>query len=130
MNNRPGMGPPNSGVRPATLVELLRWRVQNEPDRLAYTFLADGETQEITLTYSQLDERARSIAGWLQSVASKGDRILVLYPPGVEYIASLFGCLYAGMVGVPGYPPRRNHNLLRLQALATDAQATIALTAA
>src|SRR5262245_51968056 len=71
----------------ATLVELLRWRAQERPDQLAYTFLADGETQEITSSYAELDQRARAIAARLQLQAAPGDRALLLYPAGLDYIA-------------------------------------------
>jgi amino acid adenylation domain-containing protein len=113
-----------------TLVDLLRSRAESQPDHLAYTFLLDGEQQELSLTYSELDRQARAIAAQLQTLVSPGSRVLLLYPPGLEYIAAFFGCLYAGAVAVPAYPPRRNRNLLRLQALVADAQASVALTTA
>ncbi|HYO64056.1 MAG TPA: amino acid adenylation domain-containing protein, partial [Pyrinomonadaceae bacterium] len=111
-----------------TLVDLLRLRARNHPDRLAYTFLVDGETEEVNVTYGELDRQARAVAASLQPLVSAGDRVLLLYPPGLEYIAAFFGCLYAGAVAVPAYPPRRNRNLLRLQSLVSDAQANVALT--
>src|ERR1043165_7704409 len=113
-----------------TLIDLLRGRAQSQAERLAYTFLLDGEQEEASLTYGELDRQARAIAAWLQPLVSPGDRVLLLYPPGLEYIAAFFGCLYAGAVAVPAYPPRRNRNLLRLQALVADAQASVALTTA
>lgn len=115
---------------PKTLIDLLRWRATHQPNRVGYTFLTDGETEENTLTYRELDRQARAIAAGLHSLVSPGDRVLLLYPPGLEYIAAFFGCLYAGAVAVPAYPPRRNRNLLRLQAVVADAQATVALTTA
>jgi acyl-CoA synthetase (AMP-forming)/AMP-acid ligase II len=53
---------------------------------------------------------------------------LLLYPAGLEFITAFFGCLYAGVMATPAYPPRRNQNLSRLQAVVTDAQAPVALT--
>jgi amino acid adenylation domain-containing protein len=117
-----------AGISPATLVDLLRWRSSCQPDRLAYTFLLDGEADEGRLTYEELDQKAQAIAALLQSIAESGDRILLLYPPGLDYIAAFFGCLYAGMVAVPGYPPRHNRMLPRVRAIITDAQASVALT--
>jgi acyl-CoA synthetase (AMP-forming)/AMP-acid ligase II len=111
-----------------TLIDLLRWRAKHQPNRVSYTFLVDGETEEDTLTYGELDRQARAIAAGLHTLVSPGERVLLLYPPGLEYIAAFFGCLYAGAVAVPAYPPRRNRNLLRLQAVVADAQATVALT--
>jgi acyl transferase domain-containing protein/acyl-CoA synthetase (AMP-forming)/AMP-acid ligase II/acyl carrier protein len=64
----------------------------------------------------------------LQKMGATGERALVLYPPGLEYVAAFFGCLYAGIVVVPAYPPRLNQKLLRLQNIFSDAQAKIALT--
>jgi amino acid adenylation domain-containing protein/non-ribosomal peptide synthase protein (TIGR01720 family)/FkbM family methyltransferase len=111
-----------------TLIDLLRLRARERPGGRAYTFLMDEGTGEHNLTYSELDRQARSIGARLQSTVMPGDRVLLLYPPGLEYIAAFFGCLYAGAIAVPAYPPRHNRNLLRLQALVTDAQATVALT--
>ena len=115
---------------PVTLVDLLQLRAAGQPDRRAYTFLLDGETEEVYLTYEELDRQARSIAAMLDQRSASGERALLLYPPGLEYIAAFFGCLYAGVVAVPAYPPRVNRNLLRIQSIASDSQATIALTTA
>jgi natural product biosynthesis luciferase-like monooxygenase protein/FkbM family methyltransferase len=111
----------------SSLVELLRLRAVEQPDRLAYTFLAGGEAGETHFTYGELDRRARVIAAQLQSLGAEGERVLLLYPAGLEYIAAFFGCLYAGAVAVPTYPPRLNRNLLRLQSIVADAGATTAL---
>jgi amino acid adenylation domain-containing protein/non-ribosomal peptide synthase protein (TIGR01720 family) len=113
---------------PLTLVDLVQWRAQHQPDRVAYIFLSDGETEESRLTYGELDVRARAAGAWLQSLLRRGDRVLLLYPPGLEYLTALFGCLYAGMVAVPAYPPRPNRSLLRIQSLIADAGAVAALT--
>ena len=116
-----------------TLVELLRWRAQHQPGRRVYTFLVDGEAEEVHLTYQEIDRQARAIGVKLQSLAAPGERALLLYPPGLEYIAGFFGCLYAGIVAVPAYPPdpaRLNRTLPRLQAIVADGQATLALTTA
>ncbi len=115
-------------IQPTTLLELLRLRAQNQPNKRAYTFLVDGETEKISWTYAQLDQRARAIASALQDLGAAGERALLLYPAGLDYIAAFFGCLYAGVVAVPTYPPRRNRLDPRIQALVADAQATKVLT--
>ncbi|MFN8598254.1 MAG: fatty acyl-AMP ligase, partial [Anaerolineae bacterium] len=126
--------PPNSNsfdVVPGTLVELLRQRAHTQPDQVAYTFLGDDETEAAPLTYIELDRRARAIAAELQRDDVKGQRVFLLYPPGLAYIAGFFGCLYAGAVAVPAYPPdvdRLNRTLPRLLAMLADAQATVVLT--
>ncbi|WP_414584328.1 amino acid adenylation domain-containing protein [Scytonema sp. PCC 10023] len=116
-------------VKFSTLIELLRWRAQKQPQQKAYSFLIDGEVEGSHLTYGELDRQAQSIAVQLQSCGVKnGERGLLLYPPGLEFIVAFFGCLYAGIIAVPAYPPRPNQSLSRLQAVVADAQAAMVLT--
>jgi acyl-CoA synthetase (AMP-forming)/AMP-acid ligase II len=117
-----------TSFKASTLVDLLRYRANELPERVAYTFLVDGETDAISLTHQELDRQVRAIATQLQSLCSPGDRVLLLYPPGIDYIAAFFACLYAGVVAVPAYPPRPNRSLSRLQSIIEDASASIALT--
>ena len=114
-------------INPETLVALLARRA-TEPQRTAYSFLADGEAGRTELTWEQLDRKARAIAALLQKSGATGERVLLLYPPGLEYIEAFFGCLYAGAVAVPVYPPRLNYSLLRLQAIVSDCDVRFALT--
>lgn len=111
-----------------TLVELLRYRAESQPEQIGYTFLVDGESEKNSLSYGELDFLARAIAAHLQSLAAPGERALLLYPAGLEYIIVFFACLYAGIVAVPAYPPRPNRSLSRLQAIIASSQATLALT--
>ncbi|MEK7278206.1 MAG: AMP-binding protein [Chloroflexota bacterium] len=113
---------------PSTLFELLRWRAEQLPDRLAYRFLSDDGTEEFEITYSELDRQARAIGAWLESFNARGERALLLYPSGLEFIAAFFGCMYAGVIAVPAYPPRLNRPDPRLQSIVTDSGATIGLT--
>jgi amino acid adenylation domain-containing protein/non-ribosomal peptide synthase protein (TIGR01720 family) len=114
---------------PTTLVELLRARSEHEPGRTAYLFLADSRAEAVSITCGELDRRARALAAHLlRTRAAPGARALLLYPAGLEYVVAFFGCLYAGVVAVPAYPPRANRNLARLEAMAADAQAHFALT--
>jgi amino acid adenylation domain-containing protein len=114
---------------PETFVEVLKRRAAAQGERVAYSFLPDGETEELRLTYGELDERARSIASLLTSGGTlSSERVLLLYGPGLDYIAAFFGCLYAGAVAVPAYPPRLNRNLHRLQTVVRDSGASVALT--
>lgn len=99
------------------------------PGACAYVFLADGEHQEQVLTYRELDAKARLIASWLQEYQQTGERALLLYPSGLDYIAAFFGCLYAGTVAVPVYPPSRHHRQ-RLAAIIHDAAPKVILTTA
>jgi acyl-CoA synthetase (AMP-forming)/AMP-acid ligase II len=90
--------------------------------------LKNGEEDIYTLTYTELDQRARRIAARLQDCQTLGERALLLYAPGLDYIEAFFGCLYAGVIAVPAYPPRQNRNIARIEAILQDAQATIAMT--
>ncbi|MBA3240912.1 MAG: AMP-binding protein, partial [Acidobacteria bacterium] len=115
-----------------SLVELLRLRASSHGARTAYTYLLDGEVEESSLTYGELDRKARAIAAALQSSCAPGERALLLYPAGLDYVAALFGCLYARVIAVPAYPPRpaRAHrNMPRLMSVINDARPAVALSA-
>ncbi len=112
----------------SSLVDILRYRAFHQPDQIAFTFLQDGETVSLSLTYQALDQQARTIAGQLQSLNASRKRALLLYPPGLEFIVAFLGCLYAGVVAVPAYPPRSNQSMSRLQTIVLDAQCSVALT--
>lgn len=109
-------------------VDRLRFLAETRGDDVSHYFLIDGENDEIHKTYAQLDAHARSIAARLIEMQMQGERALLLYPPGLEFVAALFGCFYAGVVAVPAFPPRRNRNMQRIQAISDDAEAKVALT--
>ncbi|MCX4165234.1 MULTISPECIES: beta-ketoacyl synthase N-terminal-like domain-containing protein [Paraburkholderia] len=111
-----------------TVTELLRFRGNNASDQTAFIFLDNGESELARLTFGDLDRRARGIAARLQGMAQPGDRVLLVYPPGLEFISAWVGCLYAGLIGVPAYPPRKNRPADRLKSIVTDATPIVALT--
>jgi acyl-CoA synthetase (AMP-forming)/AMP-acid ligase II len=114
-----------------SLVGLLRRRARLQGERRGFTFLADGETESGHLTYAELDRRARALGATLQAAGAAGERALLLYPSGLEFVAAFFGCLYAGVVAVPAAPPhpaRPGRCGPRLEAIARDAGASIVLT--
>jgi acyl-CoA synthetase (AMP-forming)/AMP-acid ligase II len=113
-----------------TLIDVLAEHGRHQPDALAYTFLADGEAIESQITYAELETRARAIGATLQQLGAQGERVMLLYPTGVAYVAAFLGCLYAGSVAVPMFPPPRKRLSDRLQTVVADAQATFALTTA
>jgi amino acid adenylation domain-containing protein len=115
---------PKRGVNPGTLIDLLEWRAAAQADRCALVFLADGERSEQRCSYGELARRARGVAAGITAAGLRGQRLLLLYPPGLDYIAAFWGCLYAGAVAVPAYPPdptRPGRTMPRLQAIAADA---------
>lgn len=109
------------------LVDCLRYWTEQQPEAVAY-YLTDGEKENARWTYQDLDRRARAIAARLQSRNLAGERVLLLYQPGLDFVAGFFGCLYAGVTAIPAYPPRRNRNASRIQAISDDARARAALT--
>jgi len=113
--------------RPADLVALVQMHARIQPDNLAYVFLEDGEREGARLTFGDLDRRARAIASHLQRHTAPLERALLLFPPGLGYIEAFFGCLYAGVIAVPAYPPSGRH-LARLRSILTDAEPSVILT--
>jgi amino acid adenylation domain-containing protein/non-ribosomal peptide synthase protein (TIGR01720 family) len=110
-----------------SIVDVLRWRASDQRDALAFTFLIDGEQEEERLTYGELDGRASAIAVELISARATGCRALLVYDSGLDYIAAIYGCLYAGVTAVPVYPPdpfRIDRTLPRLCSIVADAGAT------
>ena len=114
-----------------TLIDLLRYRADKQPERLAYQFLEDGKTEAARYTYLQLDQQARAIAARLQLAQAQGERALLLYPQGVEVVAAFCGCLYAGVIAIPVPPPdagRMKRALPRLLEIIKDADASLVLS--
>lgn len=109
-------------------MDRLRYWRSAKPDRTVYQFMADGINVTDTLTFSQLDERARACAAKLISMGLRGQRALLMYPSGIDFIVAFFGCQYAGVAAVPAYPPRRNRSMGRINTIAVDASTSVALT--
>jgi acyl-CoA synthetase (AMP-forming)/AMP-acid ligase II len=90
---------------PATIVELLRWRAAEQATQLAYTYLPDNEMSGPSLNYEQLDREARAISVLISEHCQPGERALLLYPAGLEFISAFFACLYSGVIAIPVPPP-------------------------
>jgi acyl-CoA synthetase (AMP-forming)/AMP-acid ligase II len=114
-----------------SVTQLIRSRAESAGDALACTFLQNGETEAGRLSYADIDLGSRAVAAALQEISSVGDRVLLMYPPGLEFITGFLGCLYAGIVAVPAYAPnpaRPERYMQRLSAIAESADARIFLT--
>ncbi|MDD5115074.1 MAG: fatty acyl-AMP ligase, partial [Methylobacter sp.] len=112
----------------ASLVELLSLRANLQAQCTAYTFLENGERPTKSLTYGELDLQVRQLAVQLQALGLQGERAILLYPPGLDYIVAFFACLYSGLIAVPAYPPSNGRHMSRLQAIIDDSQAAVILS--
>jgi acyl-CoA synthetase (AMP-forming)/AMP-acid ligase II len=123
----------SNSSRFSTLIDLLHYRALTQPEQKAFTFLQNGEIEAGSLTYQELDQQARAIAVQLQKMGASQERVLLLYPTGLEFISAFWGCLYAGSVAIPAPMPdpiRMKRALPRLEALIKDARALFVLTPA
>jgi acyl-CoA synthetase (AMP-forming)/AMP-acid ligase II/acyl carrier protein len=119
-----------SGQR--NVAEVLAARAKDRPNQPAFVFLTDpgaaGEGREITWTYAELDRRAKAIAAELSKTTKPGDRVVLVFPPGLDFIAAFFGCLYAGVLPVPATHPKPRRGSSRLDSIVADCSPTVALT--
>ena len=123
----------HDGAALADGMETITARLQSHatamPHQVAYTFLReDGTTDDIA--YGALAQRATRLAGYLLQQAEPGERVVLLYPAGLEFITAYFACLLAGMIAVPSTLPHKTRPSRRLQAMLTDADPALILTRA
>jgi acyl-CoA synthetase (AMP-forming)/AMP-acid ligase II len=111
-----------------SLVDLLDRRAVEHPDAKAFVFVPDRGSAHLHLTYGELHRRAHALAARLARHAVKGDRALLLFPPGLDFIVAFFGCLTAGMVAVPLMVPRRTAARDSSAAVIADCAPTVAMT--
>lgn len=114
-----------------TLAHALSYWAQHRPVDTAFRFLLDGEQKASSLTFAQLERDALAVAAALVERTEPGDRALLLYPRGLDFIAAFLGCVYAGVVAVPACTPPRgrlDRALPRLRAIAADSGAKLVLT--
>ncbi|MEV7597325.1 fatty acyl-AMP ligase [Kitasatospora sp. NPDC089797] len=111
-----------------SLPEVLARRSAEQPDALAYAFLRNGEEIADTLTYRQLDVRAREVAARLAALGPAGRSVLLLHPSGPGFVVDLLGCMLAGVAAAPVQVPSRARGLERLRRIADDAGTDVVLT--
>ncbi|MDX9905778.1 MAG: AMP-binding protein [Bacteroidales bacterium] len=111
-----------------TIAEILAFRGSRMLSETAFIFLQDGDESEEHITYGELHQAAIDLSDYLLEIAKPGDRALMLFPPGLEFIKALFGCFYAGVIAVPAYPPRKNRSLERIRLLVNDSGASLILS--
>lgn len=111
-----------------TFIEVLLQRAEQRPRRRAFISLVDGENETSSFNFHQLDRRARAIGAALQQTGCVGQPVILAHPPGLEYVAALMGCFYAGSIATPVYPPRSSRHESRLETIIADTGAKLALT--
>ncbi len=116
------------GPMPGHFSDSLRQHALSMPDRVAYRFLQDGRDHEDVISFAGLDIAARAAAVALGAHCRPGDRVLILLNPGLDYVIGFLGCLYAGLIAVPAYPPGATSKLDRLEGIFADCRPTAAIT--
>ncbi|HTU45301.1 MAG TPA: amino acid adenylation domain-containing protein [Bryobacteraceae bacterium] len=106
----------------ADVWNILLKQVRARPENTAFRFLSNGRTGESSVTYSELETKSRALGNALIETCVPGDRILLMLPPGFDYIVSFFACLYAGAVAVPLFPPKPGRDNSRIESVASSAE--------
>jgi acyl-CoA synthetase (AMP-forming)/AMP-acid ligase II len=94
-----------------SLVDLITRRAVEQHDERGYVFLSDKGDEEAASTFGELHRRALAVAAQLRESGSPGERALLLFGPGLDFIIAYFGCVLAGVIAVPMMLPRRNSSL-------------------
>ncbi|RKP53605.1 AMP-binding protein [Pararobbsia silviterrae] len=121
--------------RSRSLIEAVRRHSESKPNAVAYGSISPTGDIDISLTYRELVERSGAIASRLSKVCRPGDRAILLFHGGPDFVVAFLGCLMAGVIAVPGYPVRESgatarvsRNFDRLVSIIDDAQPVVALT--
>lgn len=114
----------------SSLVDMILSKAQTQPDHKAVVFFPDAQREEETLTFRELHEQACTLACMLSAEAKPGDRALLLFPTGVEFVVSYFACLMAGLIAVPLMPPRKTAGRDSSAAVIADCAPRLILTPA
>ncbi|WP_440964825.1 condensation domain-containing protein [Massilia sp. GER05] len=112
-------------------MEVLLWRDEPQSgsrDKTAFSFLQDGSNVSDAITFAELTRRAKSVAAHLMQCTQQGDRVILLYPPSLEFIVGFFGCIISGRIAVPAIAPSSSRHMERLLAIVDDSGAQVVLT--
>ncbi|WP_322552706.1 fatty acyl-AMP ligase (plasmid) [Priestia megaterium] len=112
----------------SSMIDLLSHKVMIHPEKVVYTFLSNDNQDETNITYQELHMYAKQIAAYLQHLGLEGQRALLMYPSGIDYVKAFLGCIYANVIPVPVYPPGLSRNMERLKAIMDDSATNIILT--
>jgi phthiocerol/phenolphthiocerol synthesis type-I polyketide synthase C len=110
-------------------VDLYRHRADQQSDELAYVFLEDGDNQEKKITFGDLHRQALIVAADIREFALEGERVLLVYQPGTDFIITFTACIYAGVIAVPVFPPQSQKDWPRFVKIVRDCNASLVCTA-
>ena len=111
----------------STYIDVIKNRAASNPGHIVFRFLSDGVNKSESLTFLELETRSKALGAAMQNHGSKGDSVLLLFQPGLSYVASMYACFYSGFVAIPAYPPRRNKGIDRIYTIIEDSGAAICL---
>lgn len=118
-----------SGIKACnSIAGILQARAAKTPDTISYTFLTPSDFTPVALTYAEVDQKARMVAAYLQSIKAEGERALLVFEPGLGAIIGMYGCLYAKVLAVPLYPPLNEAMTDNLVHIIQDTQAKVIFT--
>lgn len=120
-------GSANEPRSPNSLADVLQQQAARYPERTAFVFEDDDRAQQ-SLTFGALEARTRTLGNWLSRRVPVGERALLVYPPGLEFISAFWGCIYAGVLPVPATYPKPRRPSARLNSIFADSQPRIVLT--
>jgi len=112
----------------SSLVALLARRAESQPDERAYVFLGDRGAEEATITFRQLHNAALALAARLAKITRPGDRAILVFPPGLEFLVAFFGCQIARVIAVPMMVPRRQSARDSSAGIMANCEPAVALT--
>jgi acyl-CoA synthetase (AMP-forming)/AMP-acid ligase II len=111
----------------ATLVDRLEENALLIPDTTAYRFLCDDGAQQ-AITFRDLNRRVQAVAAALEAKFDAGERSLLLFTPGLDFIVGFLGSLAAGLIAVPANVPHKNRATERLKTVLVDSDPAVVLT--
>ncbi len=115
-----------------TLISLIERNITNVGDSVAYRYLdyARTEGHALEVTWAQLGVRLQAIAARIQRLAGEGDRVAILAPQGIDYVAGFYAAVKAGTIAVPLFAPELPGHAERLETALRDSEPTVVLTTA
>ena len=115
-------------MRQQLFTDRLQELAEATPRRTAVVFLGDGENETERVDYATLYCRARQLAVRLQQWGCAGQRVLLAYPSGIDYLVGFLACLYGGATAVPAYPAGSRRASQRMEGIVRDCHPVFGLT--